>query len=119
MYPVSLDIKNRRCLVVGGGGVALRKVQGLVEDGALVTVISPEASTFDGEAISVVAPAFDGEVGILPRHAPFMTLLGDGSLVIRTGGGEQRFKVSGGFLQVVDDEVRVVAESVRSGDDAE
>ena len=40
MYPVSLDIRNRRCLVVGGGGVALRKVQGLVEDGARVTVIA-------------------------------------------------------------------------------
>jgi uroporphyrin-III C-methyltransferase/precorrin-2 dehydrogenase/sirohydrochlorin ferrochelatase len=42
MYPVSLDVKNRRCLVVGGGGVALRKVQGLVADGAKVTVVSPE-----------------------------------------------------------------------------
>ena len=37
-----------------------------------VTVISPEASMFDGEADAVVAPAFDGEVGILPNHAPFM-----------------------------------------------
>lgn len=77
-----------------------------------VTVISPEASTFDGEAIGVVAPAFDGEVGILPRHAPFMTLLGEGTLVIRTGGAEERFHVRGGFLQVVGDDVRVVAESV-------
>lgn len=83
-----------------------------------VTVISPEASTFDGEAISVVAPAFDGEVGILPRHAPFMTLLGEGPLVIRTGGGEQRFRVQGGFLQVVGDDVRVVAEYVREDGDA-
>ncbi len=42
MYPVSLELKNRRCLVVGGGGVALRKVQGLVEEGARVTVVAPE-----------------------------------------------------------------------------
>jgi len=42
MYPVTLEIKGRRCLVVGGGAVALRKVQGLVEEGALVTVVSPE-----------------------------------------------------------------------------
>ncbi len=42
MYPVMLDIKGRSCLVVGGGGVALRKVQGLVEDGATVTVVAPE-----------------------------------------------------------------------------
>ncbi len=42
VYPVMLDVKDRRCLVVGGGGVALRKVQGLVEEGARVTVIAPE-----------------------------------------------------------------------------
>ena len=41
---------------------------------------------FDGPAESVVAPAFDGLVGILPRHAPFMTLLGTGTLTVRGGG---------------------------------
>lgn len=42
MYPVMLDVRGRKCLVVGGGGVALRKVQGLLEEAALVTVIAPE-----------------------------------------------------------------------------
>jgi uroporphyrin-III C-methyltransferase/precorrin-2 dehydrogenase/sirohydrochlorin ferrochelatase len=42
MYPVMLDVGDRACLVVGGGGVALRKAQGLVEEGARVTVVSPE-----------------------------------------------------------------------------
>jgi uroporphyrin-III C-methyltransferase/precorrin-2 dehydrogenase/sirohydrochlorin ferrochelatase len=42
MYPVSLEVKNRHVLVVGGGGVALRKVQGLVEERARVTVVAPE-----------------------------------------------------------------------------
>ncbi len=83
-----------------------------------VTLISPESSQFDGAATSMIAPAFDGEVGILPRHAPFMTLLGEGQLVIRTEAGEQRFHVRGGFLQVVDDAVRVVAEHVKGGTDA-
>ncbi len=78
-----------------------------------VTVISPEAAMFDGEADAVVAPAFDGEVGILPNHAPFMTLLGDGNLVVRRGEGTSRFVVRGGFLQVVDNRVRVVAEHVQ------
>ena len=82
-----------------------------------VTVISPEAATFDGPADSIIAPAFDGEVGILPRHAPFMTLLGEGALVVRTEGGERQFHVRGGFLQVVDDTVRVVAEYVQGGSD--
>jgi len=76
-----------------------------------VTVISPERSLFDGEADAVVAPAFDGQVGILAGHAPFMTLLGDGVLNVRSQGESSRFRVSGGFLQVVGDSVRVVAGS--------
>jgi len=75
-----------------------------------VTVISPEASMYDGPADAVVAPAYDGRVGILPRHAPFMTLLGTGVLVVRREGHEHRFTVHRGFLQVVDDTVRVVTE---------
>jgi F-type H+-transporting ATPase subunit epsilon len=78
-----------------------------------VTVISPERAVFDGPADAVVAPAYDGEVGILPQHAPLLTLLGTGVLRVKSGGGEaSRFRVAGGFLQVVGDEVRVVADRV-------
>jgi ATP synthase F1 epsilon subunit len=75
-----------------------------------VSVISPERVLYEGTARGVIAPAFDGEVGILPMHAPLMTLLGRGTLRVDTAGGEQRFQVDGGFLQVVDDTVRVVTE---------
>jgi F-type H+-transporting ATPase subunit epsilon len=78
-----------------------------------VTVISPEASMFDGEADAVVAPAFDGQVGILPNHAPFMTLLGEGALTVRRAGAVSRFSIRGGFLQVIDNRVRVVTEHVQ------
>ena len=78
-----------------------------------VTVISPEASKFDGEADAVVAPAFDGQVGILPNHAPFMTLLGEGPLTVRHAGTVRRFSIRGGFLQVIDNRVRVVTEHVQ------
>lgn len=78
-----------------------------------VTVISPEAAVFDGDAESVVAPAFDGEIGILDNHAPLMTTLGCGVLTIRTGGTERRFDVQGGFLQVVKNRVRILAEHVQ------
>jgi F-type H+-transporting ATPase subunit epsilon len=75
-----------------------------------VSVISAERSVFDGEAESVVAPAYDGQVGILRRHAPFMTLLGEGIVKIRqSGGGMTRLQVAGGFLQVASDVVRIVA----------
>lgn len=80
-----------------------------------VTVISPEKALFDGDAESVVAPAYDGLVGILPRHAPFMTLLGTGVLRIRGEGAEtSAFRVVGGFLQVAGEVVRVVADSVEN-----
>ena len=47
-----------------------------------VTLIAPERSLYDGDAHSVVAPAYDGLVGILPGHAPFLTLLGAGTLIV-------------------------------------
>ena len=76
-----------------------------------VSVISAERSVFDGDASAVVVPAYDGLVGILPRHAPFMTLLGKGVVTIRRAGGTQKVEVSGGFLQVAKDVVRIVARS--------
>ncbi len=58
-----------------------------------------------------MAPGFDGEMGILPMHAPLMTLLGKGTLRVESvAGGTQRFDVDGGFLQVAEDQVRVVTE---------
>lgn len=75
-----------------------------------VSVISPENVLFEGEAGSVIAPAFDGEVGILENHAPMMTLLGKGSLRLGGAGTDKQFQIEGGFLQVVDNTVRVVTE---------
>jgi F-type H+-transporting ATPase subunit epsilon len=83
-----------------------------------VLVISPERTVFQGQAESLVAPAHDGEVGILPKHAPFMTLLGKGTLSIRAGGATKKFRVQGGFLQVVSNTVRIVAEQVQGDPDA-
>lgn len=76
-----------------------------------VSVISPEAVLFEGETEAVVAPAFDGQVGILTDHAPMLTLLGAGELRLGAAGeGGRRFHVEGGFLQVADNQVRVVTE---------
>jgi F-type H+-transporting ATPase subunit epsilon len=82
-----------------------------------VLVIGPERTVFDGEAESLVAPTYDGQVGILPRHAPFMTLLGTGTLSVRGPGATSRFRVQGGFLQVVSNTVRIVAEQVHGETD--
>ena len=75
-----------------------------------VSVISPESVLFEGEVSSVVAPAYDGEVGILENHAPMMSLLGKGRLRLGSASSEKQFDIEGGFLQVVDNNVRVVTE---------
>lgn len=74
-----------------------------------VSVISPERVLFEGETESLVAPAFDGEVGILTGHAAMMTVLGNGELRL-DGPRSHRFHVDGGFLQVADDHVHIVTE---------
>jgi F-type H+-transporting ATPase subunit epsilon len=83
-----------------------------------VTIISPEKAIFDGDCTAVVAPAYDGEVGILPRHAPFMTLLGEGRLTVRQGEANSFFRVRGGFLRVTGNVVNVVAEYAEGEADA-
>lgn len=78
--------------------------------GALqVVVISPEKTVYEGEAESVVVPAWNGELGILRGHAPLMALLGTGDVRITRGAQTERFHVSGGFLQVADDVVTVLS----------
>ncbi|HEY2806438.1 MAG TPA: ATP synthase F1 subunit epsilon [Gemmatimonadales bacterium] len=80
-----------------------------------VQVVSPEAILFDGTAASLTVPAYDGLIGILPRHAPMLALLGRGILRVKAAGGERRFKVGGGFVQVRANVVRVVAEEAATG----
>lgn len=75
-----------------------------------VSVISPERRLYEGSATFVVVPAYDGELGILYGHAPLMALLGEGVLRIEGEGGTRRFRVSGGFVQVVDNSVAVLSE---------
>ena len=76
-----------------------------------VRVVSPDSVLFEGPAASVVAPAWDGRVGILPGHAPMIALLGSGELSIDLpGGGSERFFVAGGVLKVEGSELMVLTE---------
>jgi F-type H+-transporting ATPase subunit epsilon len=76
-----------------------------------VRVVSAEAMVHEGSALSVTAPAWDGQVGILPGHAPMITLLGGGMLTLRLpGGGTFAVYVAGGVLKVENGVVTVLAE---------
>lgn len=66
-----------------------------------VSVVSPECVVHSGEASSLVAPAWDGQVGILPGHARMITLIGAGTIAVdRPGGGSDSYHVAGGVLKV-------------------
>jgi F-type H+-transporting ATPase subunit epsilon len=74
-------------------------------------IVTPERLAFEGEVDSVNCPGIEGELGILPHHAPLVSILGIGELVIRKGGEEEFFAIAGGFLQVRPDKVVVMAET--------
>ena len=76
-----------------------------------VRVVSPDRVVFEGEASALVAPAWDGQVGILPGHAPLLALLGSGEFTAdRPGGGSDSFHVAGGVLKVDSDTVTLLTE---------
>jgi F-type H+-transporting ATPase subunit epsilon len=76
-----------------------------------VSVVTPEGSILEADALSAVFPAFDGQVGILPNHAPLLALLGIGELrVTRVDGREERLYVDQGFAQFVDDKLTLITE---------
>ena len=77
-----------------------------------VAVISPTDGGFEGSGESVIVPAYDGLLGILYGHAPMMTLVGTGDVTVRDGSVTHHVPVSGGFLQVVDNQVSVLVEEM-------
>jgi F-type H+-transporting ATPase subunit epsilon len=73
-------------------------------------IVTPEKLAFEDEVDSVVLPGSEGELGVLPHHAPLISTLGAGELRLRKGGQEESFAIMGGFLQVLPDKVVVMAE---------
>jgi F-type H+-transporting ATPase subunit epsilon len=74
-------------------------------------IVTPERLAYSDEVDSVVLPGAEGEIGVLPHHAPLVSTLGVGELRIRKGGAEESFAIVGGFLQVRPDKVVVMAET--------
>jgi F-type H+-transporting ATPase subunit epsilon len=73
-------------------------------------IVTPERLAFSGPVDSVSVPGSEGELGILPHHAPLLATLGVGELRYRSGGTEESFVIAGGFVQVRPDKVVVMAE---------
>jgi F-type H+-transporting ATPase subunit epsilon len=76
----------------------------------LLEIVTPERLAYSDQVDSVNVPGSEGELGILPHHAPLVAMLGVGELRIRKAGAEESFAIAGGFVQVRPDKVVVMAE---------
>ncbi|NBV95376.1 MAG: F0F1 ATP synthase subunit epsilon [Actinobacteria bacterium] len=77
-----------------------------------VEVVSPEKRVWSGEAIMVSARTLDGDLGILPNHAPLLGVLVDGKVKVKAvDGAEQEFEIHGGFISVANNRVSILGES--------
>jgi F-type H+-transporting ATPase subunit epsilon len=74
-------------------------------------IITAERQVFSDDVNTVVAPGVEGELGILPHHAPLITMLKPGELLIRKDSEETYLFVSGGFLEVRPDKILILADA--------
>jgi len=77
----------------------------------LLEIVTPERLAYSDTVDAVNLPGIEGELGVLPHHAPLVSMLGVGELRIRKGATEESFAIVGGFLQVRPDRVVVMAET--------
>ncbi|CAG0935109.1 F-type H+-transporting ATPase subunit epsilon [Thermoflexales bacterium] len=82
-----------------------------------VEIVTQEKRLFSGEADMIIAPGGEGELGILPHHAPLLTTLKEGVLRVKQGGNEEYFTIGGGFMEVQPDHVVVLADVAEKADD--
>ena len=73
-------------------------------------IVMPEAKTFSDNVDSVVIPGVEGELGVLPMHAPLMTLLEPGELRVMKNGEETRLAIGEGFVEVTQEKIAVLTD---------
>ena len=82
-----------------------------------LNVVTAERSVFSDEVDMVTVPGIEGELGILPHHAPLLTELGPGELRVKKGGVEQALAVFGGFMDVHGDRVTVLTDAAEQAEE--
>src|SRR3990172_8216110 len=80
-------------------------------------IVTAERVVFSQEVDSVVAPGIEGELGILPHHAPLLTALKTGELRIKSNGDVTHMAIGGGFLEVMPDKVVVLADTAERAEE--
>ena len=74
-------------------------------------IITAEEQVYNDEVELLVAPGIEGQLGILPHHAPLMTALQPGEILIRKAGEETFLVVTGGFMEVMGNKVTILADA--------
>ena len=83
-----------------------------------VELVAPDRLVWSGEASFVLARTADGEIGILRNHAPVLSVLDPGAVVIQGDGGDTKVAaVDGGFLSVADNRVSILSEHAETADE--
>ncbi|MFK7942225.1 MAG: ATP synthase F1 subunit epsilon [Paracoccaceae bacterium] len=82
-------------------------------------LVSPEKKLASAEAEAITIPGMDGDLTAMASHAPFLTTLRPGFVVVRNGVAEDKYFVTGGFAEISDDTVSVLAELAVEGDAAD
>lgn len=77
-------------------------------------IVSQDRTVFQGEVDIVVLPGTEGEMGILPHHAPTLTLLKYGIIKVRHQGQEDLFAVAGGMAEIQPDIVTILADAAEN-----
>lgn len=86
----------------------------------MVEVVTPERVLYQDEVQFLVAPGAEGELGVMRNHAPLVAALSIGVLRYRDNTGQpKRMAVSGGFMEVIDNVARILAETAEHGDDVD
>jgi F-type H+-transporting ATPase subunit epsilon len=80
-------------------------------------IITAERLVYSDDVDVVVAPGIEGQLGILPHHAPLMTALQPGELLVRKNGEESYLAVSGGFMEVLGNRVTILADAAERSDE--
>ena len=74
-------------------------------------IVTAERVVFSEDVDAVIAPGIEGQLGVLPHHAPLMTTLMPGELLVRKGGEEFALAITGGFVEVRPDRIIVLADA--------
>ena len=82
-------------------------------------IITAERQVYADDVDLLLAPGIEGELGILPHHAPLMTALQPGEIMVRKDGEESYLAVSGGFLEVMGNRVMVLADACERSEEIE